>query len=135
MNNKLIGVIIVVLVVIGALLIFGNKGSYKGAQQTQPQQQPAGQSKAGEVTVTVSEAGFAPQILTIKAGTRVVWMNKSGQAVTVNSAPHPAHTAYPPLNLGEFADGSSVQLVFDKPGEYKYHNHLNPTQFGTIVVK
>lgn len=27
---------------------------------------------------------------------------------TVNSSPHPAHTDYPPLNLGDLPDGGEV---------------------------
>jgi len=68
-------------------------------------------------------------------GTKVVWIKKSGAVATVNSADHPTHLVYPPINMGEFKDGTSVQLVFDKPGTYKYHNHLIPSQTGTVVVE
>ncbi len=85
--------------------------------------------------ITLTENGFSPQNLTIKQGTKVEWQNESGSDATVNSAPHPEHTAYTPLNLGKFADGETLSLVFDTPGTYKYHNHLNPKQFGSIVVE
>lgn len=87
------------------------------------------------VSVTLTEDGFSPEDLTIKANTQVVWTNKNGNVATVDSAPHPSHTDYTPLNLGNFADGGTLSLIFDKPGTYKYHNHLNPSQFGTIVVQ
>lgn len=88
-----------------------------------------------EVTVTVTESGFEPATVTIKAGEKVTWMNKSGASVSINSAPHPTHEAYPPLNLGIVKDGASVSLTFDKAGTYKYHNHLDPSQTGEVVVK
>ncbi len=97
---------------------------------TQNKQQPY-----AAYTVTLTARGFAPQTLTIKAGTMVTWVNTSGSEATVNSDPHPAHTAYPPLNLGQFNDGDSLHLLFNKPGRYGYHNHFDATQTGTIMVQ
>lgn len=138
--GKFLIVIIAIAVIAGVVVLGTKKSSYQapvqqGSQSQQAVTSPAQEQKQNEAIVTVTASGFAPQTLTIKAGTKVVWMNKSGTAVTVNSAVHPTHLVYPPLNLGEFGDGSSVQLVFDKPGTYKYHNHLNPSQTGTIVVE
>lgn len=88
-----------------------------------------------ENMVTLSADGYSPATLNIKVGDKVTWVNKSGVAATVNSDPHPTHTAYPPLNLGNFANGDMISLTFDKVGTYGYHNHLNPTQKGTIIVE
>lgn len=92
-------------------------------------------TQASQDTVTLSASGFSPQSLTVKAGTKVTWSNQSGSNATVNSDPHPVHTAYPTLNLGAFSNGGTLTLSFDKPGTYGYHNHLNPGQTGTIVVQ
>lgn len=134
-------IVIIVVVVIAGVLVLGTKKNpnqaptQSGSQSQQTVTAPAQEQKQSEVIVTVTSSGFVPQTVTIKAGIKVVWMNKSGGPVTVNSVVHPTHLVYPPLNLGEFGDGSSVQLVFDKPGTYSYHNHLNPSQTGTIVVE
>lgn len=85
--------------------------------------------------IIVTKNGFEPETVVIKAGTKVVWLNQSGGAATINSAVHPDHLLYPPLNLGQFNDGSTVSLVFGKSGKYTYHNHLNPKQTGTIIVE
>ncbi|MCL4366879.1 cupredoxin domain-containing protein [Patescibacteria group bacterium] len=85
--------------------------------------------------VILDSSGFSPATLTIKAGFTVIWKNNSGQSATVNSDPHPIHTDYPPLNLGTFPNGGTLQLTFDKPGTYGYHNHLNPNEKGTIIVQ
>lgn len=132
-------IVIIAVAVIAGVFVLGTQKSPTPAQQGSQSQQavtpPAQEQKQNEAIVTITVSGFAPQALTIKTGTRVVWMNKSGGTVTVNSAAHPTHLVYPPLNLGEFGNGSSVQLGFDKPGTYSYHNHLNPNQTGTIVVE
>ncbi len=101
-----------------------------------PPTQQATSSESGKSTIytTVTPGGFDPSEVTIKTGNKVVWTNRSGDFVTVSSDPHPTHTDYPPLNLGRFDDGASVELVFDKAGTYTYHNHLNPAQKGKVVV-
>lgn len=88
-----------------------------------------------EIMVTITTSGFEPKTLSVKAGTKVTWTNKSRGISNVSSAIHPTHLVYPALNLGDIANGESVSLVFDKEGTYKYHNHLNPTQTGMVVVE
>lgn len=90
---------------------------------------------ASQVEVILDANGFSPATVTIKAGSKVVWTNKSGVGATVNSDPHPQHTDYPSLNLGRFSDGGTLELVFDKAGTYKYHNHLDASQAGTVIVE
>lgn len=135
---------VLIYVVIGGIIYAGiyylflaKKGGYnQTTQQTYPtssQSNPT--SEKSQNSVTLTSAGFSPANLTIKKGQTVTWVNKSGQTATVNSAPHPAHTAYPPLNLGSFIDGGSLSLTFDKPGTYGYHNHLNSSERGTITVQ
>ncbi len=88
-----------------------------------------------ENMVTLSSDGYSPATLNIKVGTKVTWVNKSGATATVSSDPHPTHTAYTPLNLGQFKNGEMLSLTFEKSGTYSYHNHLTPTQKGTIIVE
>jgi plastocyanin len=132
MNSKLILAIIVIIAIVGIVIVI-NKGSGNNVSTT-PTSQPVA-NKPVDSNIEVTANGFSPDTVTIARGTRVVWMNKSGTTVTVNSADHPTHQVYKPLNLGEFANGSSVQLIFDTAGTYKYHNHLKPSQTGTIVVQ
>ncbi len=142
MNKALLWIIIAVIVIGGAVLLLNNRSQNSNTQL--PSQQPTAVSTtspsgptqpAQEQTVTITADGFNPATITIKAGTKVTWINKSGAIVSINSNPHPIHTDYSPLNLGTVQDGASVSLTFDKPGTYKYHNHLNPSQTGTVVVQ
>ncbi len=139
MNGRIFAAGAVIVVALGILFftLNSNPGSTP-ATLVSPMaaQAPASSSPSvNEVTVQVTASGFVPQTLTVKAGTKVTWVNQSGQAISINSNPHPIHTDYPPLNLGRVDDGGSVSLVFDKAGTYGYHNHLNPSQTGMVVVE
>lgn len=138
MNKVLIG-IVALIVVIGAVILLTNNKSQKQtvipSPTAQSQMQASPSAKMAEATVTLTRSGFNPQTLTIKAGTKVTWVNHSGETATVNSDPHPTHTLWPFLNLGSFDDGGSVSVVFDKTGTYTYHNHLNPSETGTVIVE
>lgn len=137
MSNKVVAGLIVVMVVVGAVFLLSNKASQTNKTvNTQPITTVSPTSSERQTSdVVVTSKGFEPATITITRGNRVVWLNKSGKDVAVASNDHPTHLLYPPLNLGRFPDGSSVQLIFDKPGTYGYHNHYNPTQNGTVVVK
>lgn len=134
--NKILLVVIALVVVIGAFLVLGNRSSQPPTTQSQTPTNPTQSTQENTpVTVTLDETGFSPKDITVKAGTRVVWINKSAKDATVHSADHPTHQVYPRLNLGEFGSGSSVQLVFDETGVYGYHNHLDASQTGTVTVE
>lgn len=150
-RNILLGLIIVVLVVGGFVLVQNNSKTEAPATTTTqtPTTEPEAMEKAPETdsdapekamekeatTVTLSDSGFSPKSVSVKVGDTVVWKNSSGGPTTVDSAQHPTHLVYPKLNLGNFNDGEEHKLVFDKAGKYSYHDHLNPSRFGTVVVE
>lgn len=146
MKNVVIGIgIVVILAAIG--LFLSNKPASNPSQSPAIQTSPftTESSPSAEATsptqvkesnlVTLTADGFSPKTLTIKAGDKVSWINKSGTAATVDSSSHPTHTDYTPLNLGSFTDGETLSLTFDKAGTYKYHNHFNARQFGSIIAQ
>ncbi len=139
MNNKFLLIVVVLIVVFGAFTFLGGKKTSPTAvtnnpTSTQTVVSPV-QQKAQTNNVLLTSAGFEPKDIVVKAGTKVVWVNKSGKTATVNSDNHPTHKLYPFLNLGEFADGSSVEVVFDKVGKYTYHNHYSSAQVGSVTVQ
>lgn len=139
MNNKLVWGIVVILVLgAGAMLLLNNKANNQPAQtvdQTQNATPTQEVKPTEEVNVTVSASGYTPKTITVKRGAKVVWKNTSGGPVTVNSDAHPTHLLWPFLNLGKFEDGSSVSVVFEKSGTYTYHNHLDASMVGTVIVE
>ncbi len=137
MNSKVIVAVLVVLAFVagGYFLFYGNKTSVMNTQPTSTNNSGDNTQTQGQNTIILTQSGFSPSTLTVKVGTAVTWVNKSGSEAAVYSNPHPIHTNYPPLNLGTFADGGTLSLTFNKIGTYGYHNHLNPSQTGTIIVQ
>jgi plastocyanin len=88
------------------------------------------------VTVTLTDSGFSPSSITINQGDSVKFVNDSSGKMWVASAPHPTHTDYPEFIAKTAANhGDEYTFTFTKPGSWKYHNHLNASQFGTVVVE
>jgi len=140
MSKNLIIALIIIILLVGGFFLFRNTGVTPApAQPPTPivseQETTVPTQEIQGATITISATGFDPKTITIKAGETVRWENKSGKDVVINSAPHPVHTDYPPLNLGVVADGGSASLVFDKSGTFRFPNHLSPSQFGSIEVQ
>ena len=92
-------------------------------------------TQTNDQTITLTTTGFTPATITVKTGTKITWVNKSGSLGDVDSDPYKTKTSYPAMNFGTFTDGSTFSLVFTKAGSYHYHNELNSSQTGTIFVQ
>lgn len=130
MSGKIIAIVTLIFVILVAGIFYvlnTKKTSQSSSDQT---------STLPPLTeIKYTSQGFEPAELRIKKGNIVNWLNESSENATVNSADHPTHKLHSFLNLGEFSPGSSVQVTFDTPGTFKYHNHLNPDQKGTVIVE
>ena len=85
--------------------------------------------------INYTDNGVEPSSLTGRLGAKVVWNNLSQADIEINSSKHPTHEDYPQLNLNKVAPKGSVSLIFNEPGTYKYHNHLKPSEVGTVKVE
>lgn len=131
MNKKYIpiGGIILILIVIGIIW-------YVKASRTKYPHYAVRMNTilAKQTAITLNANGFTPNKLTIKKGTAVRWINKSGKQQTVNSDNYPTNQLHRELNLGDFSNGASVMHIFGTVGTYGYHNQFHPDQKGTIIV-
>ncbi len=91
------------------------------------------------VTITATEKGFEPSTVTVKSGGTITWKNNSSSKVQVGSSVHPTHEVNRELTNGEFvlevAPGESKAVTVTKAGSWGYHDHLNPTMTGKVVVE
>jgi plastocyanin len=85
--------------------------------------------------VSISSAGYEPKDITVKVGDSVTFENKDSANHTVSSDPHPTHTLYPVVNLGLIKPGEKKSATFDKIGKFIFHDHLNPSMTGSVIVQ
>lgn len=84
-------------------------------------------------TVTYTNEGFEPATLEVGVGAMVHFVNESDAEMWVASDSHPAHDILPTFD--QFKPGDMFMYVFGEPGTWEYHDHLNPSAVGEIVVK
>ena len=100
--------------------------------------------------VVYTNTGYASAQLTIKAGDTVVFKNESSGNMWTASATHPTHMAYGGMSLQDHCpdadnndfdqcaagpNGTSWSFIFNKTGEWGYHNHANIKHFGKIIIE
>ncbi|KKW21088.1 MAG: hypothetical protein A2W52_02870 [Candidatus Taylorbacteria bacterium RIFCSPHIGHO2_02_49_25] len=90
-----------------------------------------------EWKVTYTSQGFSPKTITVKKGDMAVFENKTGKSASVASDEHPTHTIYPEFDQykTEQRGKTEFRFVFEKVGTWKYHDHLNSTMTGTVIVE
>jgi plastocyanin len=80
--------------------------------------------------VSIDNFAFAPQTITVAAGTTVTWTNHDDEGHTVVSDDSPALFKSAGLDTDD-----SFTFTFAKAGTYKYHCSIHPRMTGTIVVQ
>ncbi|MBI2631291.1 hypothetical protein HYW73_03730 [Candidatus Nomurabacteria bacterium] len=102
------------------------------------------ETESRNVIIIYTDLGYSSNTLNIKAGDTVTFENDSSLSMWPASAFHPTHAAYPTTGgcLGSTFDacrgilpGESWSFKFDLAGAWKYHDHLKPSYFGTVVVE
>ena len=103
-----------------------------------------------EATVTYTDDGFSPATVTVAQGGTVHFVNQSSNEFWPASAVHPTHAVYPGSGIelcgtltavgifdacGGVAVGSTWSFTFDEVGQWGYHDHLNASHFGKVVVE
>jgi plastocyanin len=152
MKSGVIVAVIAVLLVAGGAFALTRKSSNKTSPSptttttTQPTQNsndstqtPATQQQTANpdnsTTITYGNDSFGPTTLTVKSGTTITIKNNSSRILQFDSNPHPEHTDNPELNVGTISPGQSKTLTVTKTGTFGYHNHLNPSDTGTLEVQ
>ncbi len=161
-KTKTIVIVVIVLAVLGALYAITKtdtsvpEAAAPADQAVTPTENtaaavpPAGEvAPASGATVTFTDAGYAPDTVTVKKGDTVTFENKGTIATWPASATHPTHTVYPGSGIEKCGTGEQAGIFdacrglnaleswsfqFNEVGTWKYHDHLNAGKFGTIIV-
>lgn len=85
--------------------------------------------------ITYDGSSFSLSNSAVSSGSAVKITNNSSDELNFDSDPHPVHTDNPELNAGSIAPKESKTITLTKKGSWGFHNHLDPSQHGTITVK
>jgi len=144
-RNGIWAFIVIVVLVVGGIIYFNNRA--KNNSTTSNNTTSTNQTftpPTGSNVVVYTDSGFSPSTLTVAKGTTVIFFNNASDAVRVASDPHPLHNGYPTTGgcvsstfdaCANTAPGSQFDFKFDISGTWGFHNHLNPSEKGTIVVQ
>ena len=153
------------VILIGVVLLMGAgcSNSYEITPMPQTPQpnnaaaQPGNPTAAKPRTIPVSYGNgeFTPKSITIKVGDTILFENMGNDATTTFKGdvatyvpggtgpdvwpaanPHPIHTSVPGFDAKRALKvGETYSFTFTKAQTVGYHNHLNPSQTGTIIVQ
>jgi plastocyanin len=106
-----------------ALAVFGMAALGWGATGT-----PVQADSPSTPQILIKDFMFTPMLLTVKAGSTVIWANKDDEPHTVVS------------DTGLFRSGAvdtdeTFAFKFAKPGTYHFTCSIHPRMVGTIVVQ
>lgn len=85
-------------------------------------------------TIVYRDSGFSPQVLRTLSGTLITVENESSRNLEFSSDPHPSHTGNPELNADAVEPGEEITFTVTRGGTWGYHDHLNPSYRGHIIV-
>lgn len=131
-NIILLAVIGVIIVIAAVVLLFGYKSPNSSTSPSSSSSQSSTQASA---TITYSDSGFSPDATTVKAGSTVAIKNASSSVLQFDSDPHPVHTDDTDLNVGTVEVGQTKTFTVTKTGSFGFHNHLDPSKTGKIVIQ
>jgi plastocyanin len=88
------------------------------------------EAKGASTDVVIDNFTFAPPKLTIKAGTKVTWVNH-------DDVPHTATSSVKPraFDSGTLDTDAKFSFVFTTPGTYDYFCAVHPKMTAQIIVK
>jgi plastocyanin len=89
----------------------------------------AGDEAGGKAQIEIKDFHFNPQILTVKSGEKITWVNRDEEPHTVVSVEKQFKKS-PPLDTDQ-----EFTIIASEPGTYTYFCSVHPKMTGTIVVE
>ena len=87
------------------------------------------------IVILMKKDTFEPVAIQIKKGTKVIFKNEDTESRWPASNLHPTHGIYPEFDPTQPVEqGGQWSFVFEKTGNWKYHDHLLPSLRGVITV-
>ncbi len=86
--------------------------------------------------IKITSSGFSPSTITIKKGDYVQFTNTDTANHWPASDPHPVHTDLSGFDAKKgLKTGENYRYQFNKTGTFTFHDHLNPSWRGSVIVQ
>jgi amicyanin len=85
-------------------------------------------ARAAETEVKIDNFSFAPERITVKAGTTITWINE-------DDIPHTVASSARLFKSKALDTDDKYSFTFTTPGTYQYFCSLHPHMTGTVVVE
>ncbi len=113
------GTLLALVCLLGSLAFFGPKGVIAHEN----------------LRISMGDGVYEPQDLEVHVGEEVEFRNTGKEDKWPASNIHPTHGIYPEFDpKRKLAAGESWKFKVERPGEWRYHDHLSPDITGTITV-
>lgn len=125
----IVGLLVLLLIAAGVVAILNN-------HSTQNTAKVVSSNTPKLAYIQVSDTGFTPATLTVSKGTVVIWQAKgTTKSMVIASNPYPSDDDLKDLKSTQLGNGASYRYQFNITGTHKYHDDLNPTVNGTVIVQ
>jgi plastocyanin len=146
MFKKLLIFPVLIVIVVILIIVLSNEPAVPSPADSPESSVP--EKQAGYV-ILYTDSGFSPPSLTIQAGETVIFENQASADFWPASAVHPTHEVYSGTSLTEHcpdgtgsfdacagvAPGSSWTFTFNQAGTWRYHDHLDASHTGMVIVE
>jgi len=127
-------IIIIIIIIVAGVYLYYAQSSNPNVQtgMNNSTNQSMGNNSANTTsaatTISIQNMTFNPNQITIKSGTNIQWVNKDNvqHQISSDNGAFQSNTLNP---------DDSYNFFFAKTGIYGYHDALNPTITGTIIVQ
>ena len=126
-NPKILAILSLVLIFVISVII--------GLVITRDDQKKADQALTKTATISITAGGFDPSVLAVKQGTKIVWTNQDEAIHQVVSNSHPEHKDLAELKSEVLNDDQTYEYTANQKGTYGYHDEMDPTLNGKLIIE
>lgn len=135
MNNTRT-IVIMALAALIAAVFWGAIRYFHILEEEQRPVSPIARQNQTAATIRITAQGFDPRRREITKGETVEFVNEDIKPHWPASDVHPLHTVCPGFDaLRGLAQGDQYRVTFTKSQICSFHDHLNPSFTGVIIIK
>ena len=138
MRVIIISTIVVLIVIAAGFFFFQRKtGGDESCTVDTAKRVPQG---SDTVTITHNDGRFSPDCVLVSSGGKIAWINNDvDKEIQIGANPHPVHNGNKEVSDGSYVlklgSGEEKTVIMNKIGDFGYHDHINSSTNGTIIVE